>query len=267
MFVAAFAVEGKVMHVATLAVGPNVARASAALDTLLNRLTVQKMPASLEALGGPIESELGFKLQPAPGWRAPLPVEDTEAITAVGDIGIGPADPTKCTRVFHPKAKGEADLLLFCEESWKLGILDASSFADQELLLRQRYFGKAADKIPAGEMLSLRDREAILLSPEINRHDLRIAAVPYDRGTLVVWGVGEPGSGEALTSAIRSTTMGLEFSGPEGGASVHEVGEWIVHTLTYNPFHPAVLGSGLLFLAVFGGFGWVLLRRPQHTEG
>ncbi|MFN9737155.1 MAG: hypothetical protein ACK59R_01215, partial [Pseudomonadota bacterium] len=47
MFVAAFPVEGKVMHVATLAVGGNVAKAESALATLLQRLTVQKPAANL----------------------------------------------------------------------------------------------------------------------------------------------------------------------------------------------------------------------------
>jgi hypothetical protein len=58
--------------------------------------------------------------------------------------------------------------------------------------------------------------------------------------------------------------MSLDFDGPEGGASVHEAGEWVVHTLTYQPWHPAVLASVALFLAVLGGFGYIVFRKPAH---
>ncbi len=266
MFVAAFPVDGKVMHVATLAVGPNVARAATALDTLLTRLSVQKPAAELLALGGTVETDLGFSATLPDGWRKPLPSEEPGAAEALADVGIGPKDPSACLRAIHPRPSGEADVVLFCSEPWKMGIVDDASFVDQELLLKQRFFGKAAEKVPAATRIERKDRLGFLLAPEINGHDLRIAAVPYDRGTVVAWAVGEPGTGEGLTSALRATTMSLSFSGPDGGASVHEAGEWIVHTLTYDPFHPAVLGAGLVFAAVLGGFGWLMFRKPKQAD-
>lgn len=264
MFVAAFPVEGKVVHVATLAVGGNVAKAESALATLLQRLTVQKPAANLLELGGTVETELGFSAVLPEGWRRPLPSEEKEALASLADVGIGPKEPEACMRAIHPRPTGEADLMVFCSETWKTGILDENSFADQEILLRQRYFGKAAEKVPAAQQLQRNDRLGFLLAPEINGHDLRIVALPYDRGTVVAWAVGEPGTGEALTSAVRATAMSLTFSGPEGGASVHEAGEWILHVLTYDPFHPAVLGSGLFFVAMLGGIGWLMFRKPSE---
>ena len=263
MFAAAFPVEGKVMHVATFAVGPNVPKAQAALDTLLVRLSVQKPAAELLALGGKSPTELGFTATLPDGWRRPLPNEEEAALASLTAIGIGPKDPSACLRAIHPGPGGEADLMVFCSESWKMGIVDDTSFADQEVLLKQRFFGQLADKLPAADRIERADRLGFLLSPTINDHDLRIAAVPYDRGTVVAWAVGVPGHGDALGSALRATAAGLEFSGPEGGASVHETGEWIVHVLTYDPTHPAVLASGLFVVAMLGGIGWLVFRRPS----
>lgn len=266
MFVAAFPVDGKVMHIATFAVGPNVAKAEEAHKTLLVKLSVQKPPADLAALGGTVTTELGFTAILPDGWRRPLPSEEEEANKALTDVGLGPKDPSACLHAIHPRPTGVADLMLFCAEDWKTGILDELSFADRERLVRERFFGKAAEKIPVATKLERSDRLGFLLAPQINGHELRVAAMPYDRGTVVAWAVGEPGSGEVLTSAVRATAMSLSFSGPNGGASVHEAGEWIVHVLTYDPFHPAVLGAGALFCAVLGGFGWLVFRTPKAAD-
>ncbi|MDP2315057.1 MAG: hypothetical protein Q8P41_19310 [Pseudomonadota bacterium] len=266
MVVAAFPVEGKVMHVATLAAAPNAGKAAAALDTLLTRLTVQKPAAEILALGGTATTPLGFTATLPDGWRRPLPIEEAEADKAVAAIVIGPKDPSACLRAIRPSPGGEVDVLLFCGETWKMGILDEDSFAFEEARLKQRFFGKAADKVPAAQPLPHKDRLGMLLTPEINGKDLRIGALPYDRGTVVVWGVSEPGGAEVLASAIRATSASLAFEGPDGGASVHEIGEWIVHTLTYRPWHPAVIGAGAMFLAVLGGFGWLVFRKPKVAD-
>ncbi len=263
MVVAAFPVEGKVMHVATLAAAQNAGRATSALDALLARLTVQKPAAEILALGGPSPATAGFTATLPSGWRRPLPAEEPDADKALAALGIGPKDPSACLRAIRPSPVGEVDLMLFCGEPWKMGILDDDSFSTEEALLKQRYFGKAADKLPPAVKLERSDRLGILLAPDVSGKALRIGAVPYDRGTVVAWGVGEPGSAEELESAIRATSASLAFDGPDGGASVHEAGEWIVHTLTYRPFHPAVVGAGALFLAVLGGFGWLVFRKPK----
>ncbi|MES2644970.1 MAG: hypothetical protein V4850_36120 [Myxococcota bacterium] len=266
MEVAAFPVEGKVMHVAMLAAAQNAGRATSALDTVLERLTVQKPAAEILALGGPATTALGFSATLPGGWRRPLPIEEPDADKALAAIGIGPKDPSACLRAIRPSPAGEVDLILFCGESWKMGILDEDSFPAEETLLKQRFFGKAADKVPAAIPLERGDRLGILLAPEVSGKALRIAAMPYDRGTIVAWGVGEPDSAAELESAIRATTASFTFEGPDGGASIHEMGEWIVHTLTYQPFHPAVLGAGALFVGVLGGFGWLVFRKPKPAD-
>lgn len=263
MFVAAFAVEGKVMHVATLAAGANASRAATALDTLLNRLSVQKPPAEIVALAAPAESELGFRATLPDGWRRPLPSEEEEAVKSLGALPIAPKDTSKCLRIIHANFNGTADLVAFCQDSWKTGILDELSFADVELATRQHFFGKAGEKVPAGQKIERPDRLGVLIAPEIADNDLRIGVLPYDQGTVVAWGIGAPGSGEALTSAVRATLTGLEFSGPEGGAAVYEVGERISHLFTYDPFHPAILATALFGLAIFGGTAWLVFGRSK----
>ncbi|MDP2308166.1 MAG: hypothetical protein Q8P18_19255 [Pseudomonadota bacterium] len=270
MVVAAFPVEGKVMHVAMLAAAPNASRATAALDTVLARLSVQKPAAEILALGGPATTALGFGATLPGGWRRPLPIEEPEADKALAAIGVGPKDPSACLRAIRPSPSGEVDLILFCGESWKMGILDEDSFLVEEDLLKKRFFGKAADKVPVALKLERNDRLGILLAPDVSGKALRIAAIPYDRGTIVAWGVGEPDSAAELESAIRATSASFTFDGPDGGASIHEVGEWVVHTLSYRPWHPAVIAAGALFLAVLGAFGWLIFggarRKPSVQE-
>ncbi len=261
MEVAAFAVDGQIVHVSVLAAGSNVGRATTALDTLLARLTVQKPAGATVALGGAATTELGFSVTLPEGWRRPLPSEEKPAMAALADIGIGPSTPETCLRAIRPRPNGDVDLVLFCAETWKMGILDDDSFADQEALLKQRFFGKAWEMVPAATRVDRTDRIGYLLTPEIKGKDLRIAALPYDRGTVVAWGVGEHGSADALGAAIQSISQSLEFDGVEGGASVHEAGEWVVHTLTYRPFHPVVVGAALGVLVVLGGIATLVFRK------
>jgi hypothetical protein len=266
-YIAAFPVDGKVMHVAALAAAQNGAKAEHALDTVMQRLTVQKQAAAIVALGGTVETELGFGATLPDGWRRPLASEAEATAAVIQALGIGPAEPDKCLHAIRPRPSGEADLVLFCSDPWKLGIVDDYSFADEEVLLKQHFFGKAADKVPAAVRLERNDRLGYLLTPAINGKDLRLGVLPYDRGSLVAWGVGEPGSAPDLESAIRAISGSLTFSGPDAGASVHDAGEWIVHTLTYQPWHPAVLGAGALFLAVLGGIATVVFKKaPRPTD-
>jgi hypothetical protein len=266
MYIAAFPTDGKIVHIATLAAAPNAARAEHTLDGLLEKLTVQSPAAEIVKLGGQLPTELGFEGTLPDGWRRPLPSEADAAAEPLANLGISPTNPDKCVRAIHPRPSGEADLLLMCQEDWKLGIIDDASFADEEAGLKTRFFGKAAGKIPPAARLERNDRLGFLLAPEINGRDLRLAALPYDRGTVVAWAVGQSGSAADLESVLRAVSSSLTFSGPEGGADVHDAGEWIVHTLTYNPFHPAVLGAGVLFLAVLGGIGFVVFRGGKKPE-
>lgn len=258
-FAAAFPAEGKVVHAMTIAAAPNAAKAERALLQVLERLTVQKPPADVSSLGGELKSGQGFTATLPAGWRAPLPAERGEIAGAIGDFA--PPKIDACATAVRPLPAGGADLMLLCGEEWPLGIVDERSFADQEALLKQRLFGKAAEKVPPAEPIPAKDRTGFLLEPLVPARDLRMAVLPYDRGTVVGWAVGPEGQGSYLEEALRATVIGLSYEGPEGGRPKHDAGAVLVHTLTYDPFHPGVLccaGAGLAFV---GGLAVLIFRR------
>lgn len=263
-YAASFPVEGKVVHVLTLAAAPNAAKAERALETVLQRLTVQKAPPDLDALAGALKTDLGFAATLPPGWRAPLPAERDGVADAVGSVG--PKDPAACATAVKPLPAGNADVMLLCREAWALGIVSEPSFRDEEKLLKDRLFGKAADKLAPADPIVTKDRTGFLLRPIVPDRDLRMAVVPYDRGTVVGWAAGPEGEAAYLEEALRATVTGLAYEGPDGGVPQHDVGATVVHTLTYDPFHPGVLLCGGAAIATMGGLLWIALRPKKKVE-
>lgn len=264
VFVAAFPLEGKVMHVMTLSAAQNATKAQRALETVVQRMSVQKAPADVAGLAGTLTTDLGFTATLPEGWRAPLPAEKAEVTNALGEVPVLKADT--CGTAVRPLPSGTADVMLLCRQDWALGIVDELSFADEDALLKARLFGKAAEKLPPSEPIQAKDRVGFLLKPEINGRDLRMAVLPYDQGTLVGWAVGPTGDAAYLEEALRATTLGLAYAGPDNGVPKHEIGAVIVHTLTYDPFHPGVLlcvGASLAFL---GGLGYLAFRPRKHAH-
>lgn len=263
-YAASFPVEGKVVHLLTLAAAPNAAKAERALETVLQRLSVQKAPADLSNLGGELKTDLGFAATLPSGWRAPLPAERAEIATAIGSVG--PKDPAACGAAVKPLPAGGADLMLLCREEWALGIVSEASFRDEEKLLKERLFGKAAEKLAPADPIVTKDRTGFLLRPIVPDRDLRMAVLPYDRGTVVGWAAGPEGEAGYLEEALRATVTGLAYEGPDGGAPKHDAGAVVVHTLTYDPFHPGVLLCGGSAIAVMGGLLWIALRPKKKVE-
>lgn len=257
-FLGAFPVEGKVMHVMTFSAAPNAARAEKALEAVLGKLTIQKGPPDTAALRGELKSDLGFTATLPDGWRAPLPAEKDEVTNALGEVPV--KDAEKCATAVRPLPAGGANVLLLCHSPDKMGIVDEASFAAEDALLRARLFGKAAEKLAPADPIQAKDRTGFLLRPEINGRDLRIAALPYDRGTVLGWAVGPSGQASYLEESLRGTSLSLVYDGPDNGAPVHELGEVVVHTLTYDPFHPAVLLCVGASIALLGGLGYLAFR-------
>jgi hypothetical protein len=260
-YAAAFPLDGKVMHVMTFAASPNAAKAERALTQVLEKMTIQKAPSDLAKVSGTLATDLGFSIPLPDGWRGALPAEMPEVTLQLN--GIGPKDTSKCKVATHPYTGGTADLLLFCKEDWIQGILDDLSFTDQASLIKQKVFGKAADKIPDAKPIKAADRVGVLLSPEIPDHDLRLGAMPYDGGTAVAWGLSPAGHGAALEAALVSSLSGLKYAGPDNGLVKADMGATIVHTLTYDPFNPGVLCCGGATLAMLGGIGAMMMRKPK----
>lgn len=261
-YVATLAGDGKLIHVAVYAAASNSGRAAAALDALVSTMSIEKPAADLAGLGGTQKTSLGFSVPLPEGWRVPLASERNELLTAASVTAV--QKPEACFAAAHPRVSA-ATVMLVCQEHWQMGILDESSFDGESALLKTLIYGKAADKVPPPEQITGKDRLGILFRPEINGHDMRMAVIPYDRGQAVAWMVGPTGSGAELDSVAKSVLGGLVYEGPDNGKSPATAGQRIVHTLTYRPFHPAVLVCVGLSLLVMGGLA-VLVFRPRHRH-
>lgn len=263
-YAAAFPAEGKLMHIVVYAPASNAARASSAVEALVSRLSIEKPPADLTATTGPQTSPLGFTVALPAGWRVPLESERSEALALVKETPI--SKPKDCFVAAHPDMNGAASAMFLCQESWRLGILDEYSFEEEGGRLKDLIFAKAAAAIPAPDPVETKDRMGVVFRPSTKDHDLSMGVLPYDRGQVVAWVVGPSGTSEALENTLRKTFTDLTFAGPDNGKPPYGPGEWVVHTLTYRPFHPAVLlcvGIALLFV---GGLGFLVFRGGKKPQ-
>lgn len=252
---ASFAVDGKVMHLTTMAAAANAGRARSTLDGILTRSTVTKPAKDLAAQATLKTDAVEIKL-PA-GWRTPLPGEQSDVESLYGQIAE--KDAAKCAPALQTVAGGTANLALVCEKDWKLPILDHASFADVSHQVLLDVFGKAAEKVAPPEEVALPDRTGILIRPS---NVLRLGVLPYKADAYALWMAGQAGHDADLDVAIKAMMTSTTFAG--GGAPEHTTGEAVFHTIQYNPTNPFVLGSGLVCLGVFGGLLALVFKKRPH---
>lgn len=260
LYGASFAGEGKTIQVAVYGPLEASAKLERARNQLLEKLKQTKPPATIDA--GPLLGSFGSVTLPE-GWRAPLASEekDLAKITAI----TGETDVSPCVRAIHPGAMGEADLLLLCPRSWHFGIIDEASFVDIEPQLRTKLYGKAADKVDPGRLLSFEDRSAVTFAPKLNDYVLRTTLVPYENQILSAMIVGK-GDTEALESTLKTVVSGIAWSGPDHGKPSYTSGETLMHGLNYDTFHPLKLLCGSLSLALFAWIGRSFMKRKDAVE-
>jgi hypothetical protein len=259
---AAFEGEGKVLHAIVYAsTGP---RARATLQAVVSEMTMEKPPAEVSSAAQ--VSTRGFTAAPPSGWRAPLPAELDGAIALARATPV--TRPQECTILVRPGLNEDTAAIFLCKEEWRIGILDKRSFAGESEKLKALVFSKAAENVPPGKAVETRDRTAAICAPPINDNEVRMAIVPASTGQVVAWAVGAPGAGALVEAGLVEAIQELTFDGPDGGKPQHTFGEWVVHTVTYNPFHPAVVGcTGLTCLFITGLGGAAFFLRPKHTPG
>lgn len=254
--VAAFATDGRIVHIATLAAGPNGARAAAMLEDVLQNTTVDKSPAEVPTTTATLTTA-AWETPLPPGWRVPLASEADDIATLA--TKTPEKDPTKCAAAVRPYPGGEADLMLVCDSAWKLDILDEASFDDVSKLLVKNVFGKKASAVPPAEKVALPDRLGILVKPGDALH---FGVIPWDAGALVVWSAGRGPADDELDNSLKATLAG--FHALKGdGLPKPDFGAVLVHTLVYKPFSLPVLGSGLVCLGIFGALVRVIFRKKD----
>lgn len=258
---ASFPGDGKMVHVAVYGPAESEAKVRAARQQLLAAIRQISPPAATSA--GPVDAPYGKVSLPS-GWRLPLASEtkEMEERTKL----TGEADPTRCVTAIHPLPIGAPDVLTLCTRDWRFGPLDLDSFPDREPAFRQGLYGKAADKVAAGSLLTVGDRNAVGFSPELAGYDMRAVVVPYEDKVLVAKVLGAAGSGESLQTALNETLSGIAWSGPDNGKPAYTFGETLVHGLKYNPFHPLKLLCVLLSLGAVAFLAKRVLGREGSTE-
>lgn len=255
---AAFATEGKLVHIGTYAAAPNASRAKSAIDLLVAKAAISKQPGDVSSLGGTLATDSTTLTLP-PGWRRPLAAEQAD-VTAMYGRTLA-RDTDKCAAAIYPAAPGVADLALLCEGGPDLGIVDEYSFATAGHTLASGLFGKAADKLaPAEPVLTAHGPAALLRAND----GLYVAAIPMNEGSAVAWFVGRADADAELAAAAKAMVASCTLKADR--APSHAFGAMVAHTLTYNPTHPAVLAAGALFMAILGGFGWLVLKKAPAPQ-
>ena len=148
-----------------------------------------------------------------------------------------------------------------CEGGPEMGIVDEYSFATAGTNFASGLFGKAAEKLSAPESVATAHGPAALLHAN---EGLYVAAIPMNTGSAVAWFVGRADADAELAAAAKAMVGSCTLKADR--APVHAFGAMVAHTLTYNPTHPAVLAAGALFMAILGGFGWLVLKKAPAPQ-
>ena len=250
---AAFATEGKLVHLGAYAAGANAGRAKAGLDGLVDKAAISKQPADLSALANTVGTTSATLALPV-GWRPPLPAEQAD-VEAMYSRTLA-KDTDKCAPAIHVVGPGVADLVLLCEDGPEMGIVDEYSVADDAAVFAKSMFGKAAEKLAPGEAVTTPHGLSVLV--HVN-DGLYVAGIPMSKGSATAWFVGRPEADAELSGAAKAIVAGSTFAGDKNPAPAF--GAIVAHTLSYNPTHPAVLAAAALFAAILGAFGWLVLKK------
>lgn len=241
---------GQMLHLALTSDVKQADTASARIASIVADLDPATPVPTLE--GAQEVSAAGMSLTLPSGWRVPLRNELKAVTPRAGEMGVD--DLADCWSAIRPRGPGEPDVMFACQGGMFLGVVDALSFADAEVLLRPKLFG-AAEVAPA-TMVALPDRVGFLYTPDIGGRALAMGVVPYGPGVARVWAMGGKAHAEALATSVTAALSGAELEG-EHPASI---GERASYYLAYQPFSPMVLGPLLGLIAVVGGAG-VMMRR------
>lgn len=252
---ATFAVEGSMVHLATIAAERRSTLGQEALEVLLGRLEARKPPA--DAPDGQTVAAAGMSAKLPPGWRPPIGREAALVGRAAAKLGVEVGE--RCWSALRPRANAEPDVLITCPGALALGVVDAYSFAGADAEIRAHVFGEAP--VPAATMLTAASGQTgFLYRPDLAGRTLAMAVVPYGEGVSRTWAIGAPDQGDAFAAALTALVGGATYE----GAHPAGLGDQIRYHLTWRPTSPVTLGAagGLLAVLALGAF---LLTRALRS--
>lgn len=259
-----YAIDGKVVHLSATALQRNARRAEAALDTWDEALLPRDPAQDLGALPDRVQSPGGFETTVPTGWRVPLKTETSALGRFAAELGQA-LDPERCWSLMRAWPEGEADLILACPHSYYSGVVDTHSAAAVEEDLRRHFFKDLP--IPPAQVLEVGADQRVgffYTLPDRGTTAMRLAAVPYDQGYMLVWGFGRAAAAAELETAMRAATTTTTFTGPEGAEHPVGVIEVVDYYTTHRRGSPLVWGPPALLVAVVGSL--VLGRKKRRPE-
>lgn len=253
---------GQVIHLTTLASARNGKAAEAAVDTIVDRLRLDKPP--LDASGDRVETAAGFAATLPSGWRTPLEPELAHVRAATAVVGEEKLDPALCWSAVRPPPTGEKpDVIVACQLAVHLDPVDARSFADIEAELHSRFFGRSDNPVPAATPVTVGDRMGFYYRPPVKVEAVRLVLAPYNGGLMMVWGLGGQLDEAGLDGALTALLPTVQFTAPGGGQPIIGLDRRIAYYLKWNPTSPVVLGPLVLLAGLVGG-AIALSRRPKR---
>ena len=247
-----FPADGKDLHVATLSGARHDARTRAALDAMVKSLEVVKKSESMAKLSGNQVSNAGFSVELPKGWRRPVLSEVKDVAGLAEKTGHKEVDTEKCVQVIRPVSVGDPDYALFCPMIWYLDPVDAYSWTGLEDQVHRKLFGSSPTPIPTAEKLELPDQLGFYFAPVTGGSAVRMSVVPYDKGIVIGWGLGQKSRESELDNGFRGLIASTAFSGPDNGKQQIGFGQWLSYYLKYRKTSPVVVAPLLLVLAAFG---------------
>lgn len=260
-------IDGRVVHLNATALNRNARRAIEALDEWDDALTPRQKAQDLKALPTTVQAaEGGFGATVPSGWRVPLDSERTVLGAAAADLGQN-IDPDRCWAVMRPWPEGEADILVTCVHSYYSGVVDTFSAAAAEEDLRLHLFKQLPVQPGVVVEASADKRVGFLYTlPGRGQTAIRLGAVPYDQGYMLMWGFGRESAVGELEAAMRAALAQTTFSGPEGAAHPVGVIEVVSYYTTHRRSSPLVWGPPLLVVSLVGGLLLGRRKKPPAAE-
>lgn len=259
--------DGKNIHIAALSGARHDPRTRAILEQLVKDLEMVKKPEPLARLTAPLEAKTGYRIEMPKGWRIPAASEVKDVAVLAEKTGHKEVDPEKCVQIIRPVAKGDPDYALFCSMVWYLDPVDSYSWTGVGDLVHKKLFGNSPTAVPAPEKLELPDRLGFFFIPTAGGSAVRMIVVPYDRGIVVGWGLGQKDRETALDAGFREVVKAVSFTGPENGKQKAGFGQWLGYYLKYRKTSPVVLAPLVLVLGALGLLVFKMARKkpaPVH---